>query len=256
MIYIALPACNEEQNISALLREICLSSAESISASDVEVVVVDDGSTDRTAAIVGEFAASSQVGEFPHAKVTLIRHEENRGLAEAIKTGLTYCAGRAGSRDIVLTMDADNSHTPGLAPAMVRAVREGHDVVIASRYRRGARVIGLSPARRLLSLLGSWTFRLLFPIRNVRDYTCGYRAYRATLLQEVLRENPNFISERGFSVMVDILLKLRARSPEVLMTEVPLLLRYDRKRGASKMDVSRTLTETLLLIARRRFGLP
>src|SRR5664280_2881249 len=216
MIYIALPACNEEPNISSLLREICLSSAESIPASDVEIVVVDDGSSDLTAAIVGDFAASCEVGDFPHAKVTLIRHEGNRGLAEAIRTGLTYCAGRAGSRDIVLTMDADNSHTPGLAPAMVRAVREGHDVVIASRYRRGARVIGLSPTRRLLSRLGSWTF----------------------------------------SLMVDILLKLRARSPEVIMTEVPLLLRYDRKRGASKMDISRTLRETLLLIVRRRFGLP
>ena len=256
MIYMALPAWNEEPNIRSLLHEICLSAAESIPASDIEVVVVDDGSTDLTAAIVGDFAASCAAGEFAHSTITLLRHEENQGLAEAIKTGLTYCAGRAGQRDIVVTMDADNSHTPWLAPAMVRAVREGYDVVIASRYRRGARVVGLSLARRVLSRLGSWTFRVLFPIRNVRDYTCGYRAYRATLLREVLKENPGFISEHGFSVMVDILLKLRARTPEVIMTEVPLLLRYDRKRGASKMNVSRTIRETLLLIARRRFGLP
>ncbi len=256
MIYVVLPACNEEPNINLLLREICFSSAESMPASDVEIVVVDDGSTDQTAESVRSFAASTEAGEFPHAKVTLIRHDENRGLAEAIKTGMTYCAERAGSRDIVLTMDADNSHTPGLAPAMVRAVREGNDVVIASRYRPGARIIGLSPTRRLLSRLGSWTFRLLFPIRNVRDYTCGFRAYRAALLQQVLRENPRFISEPGFSVMVDILLKLRARRPEVIMTEVPLLLRYDRKLGASKMDVAATLGHTLLLVVRRRFGLP
>ena len=174
--------------------------------------------------------------------------------AEAIKSGLNDAAQKAGDRDIVLTMDADNSHIPGLIPSMVRVVREGYDVVIASRYRPGAQIVGLTRRRRVLSFGASWMFRVLFPIPGVRDYTCGFRAYRGALLRRVLAENPSFISEKGFSVMVDILLKLRTLEPAVAMTEVPLLLRYDWKKGASKMDVRQTVVDTFALAARRLVG--
>ena len=85
----------------------------------------------------------------------------------------------------------------------------------------------------------------------MRDYTCGYRAYRAELLKEVLRDDSDFISESGFSAMVDVLLKLRKKRDNLLMTEVPLLLRYDKKLSASKMNVQRTTLQTLSLIWRR-----
>ena len=71
-----------------------------------------------------------------------------------------------------------------------------------------------------------------------------------------MRENPRFISETGFSVMVDVLLKLRLRQPSLLFTEVPLLLRYDKKLGASKMNIRKTVRETLSLICRRLAGRP
>jgi dolichol-phosphate mannosyltransferase len=183
-----------------------------------------------------------------------VQHERNRGLAEAINTGLAHAAEQAEARDIILTMDADNSHTPGLIASMVRKIHEGHDVVIASRYQPGARVVGLTLHRRLLSRVASLLFQAVLPIPNVRDYTCGFRAYRASLIQRVRQDDPNFISEQGFTVMVDILLKLRTQQPEVLMAEVPLLLRYDLKKGASKMNVGRTSRQTLALIVRRRLG--
>ncbi len=248
MIHVALPAFNEEENIAGLLREICQTFEEVLPTRSYRVVVVDDGSSDATADRVRAFQAEMQ-GR-PLGSLELIEHPENRGLAEAIRTGLAACAGQASDRDIVLTMDADNSHLPGLIPSMVRKIGEGHDVVIASRYQQGARVLGLSPGRQALSYGASLLFRALFPIPNVRDYTCGFRAYRAVMLRKAI-ENPRFISEKGFTCMVDILLKLRLERPPVLMTEVPLLLRYDKKMGASKMDVSRTVRDTLALIARR-----
>ena len=170
------------------------------------------------------------------------------------RTVTAEVVGRAGDRDVILTMDADNSHVPGLIPSMVRVIAEGYDVVIASRYQAGARVVGLTARRRILSFGASLLFRGLFPIPNVRDYTCGFRAYRAELIRGVLEENPQFISERGFSCMVDILLKLRVREPSVTMAEVPLLLRYDKKKGASKMNVGATIGDTLRLVVRRRLG--
>ena len=97
-------------------------------------------------------------------------------------------------------------------------------------------------------------FRLLFPTRGVKDYTSGYRAYRAGVLSRAfeLWEN-SFINEPGFSCQVDILLKLRKM--RVIMNEVPLILRYDQKEGASKMNVTSTMIDTLKLVVKRLVGI-
>lgn len=250
MIYVALPAYNEEGNIGALLREIRATFAETLPNRPFTVLVVDDGSSDGTADAVRRFQQEAADLGVP-SDIELIQHEVNQGLAEAIRTGLTACADRAEDRDIILTMDADNSHLPGLIPSMVRKVHEGYDVVIASRYQPGARVVGVAPHRRVLSLGAGLMFRVLFPIPDVRDYTCGFRAYRAVMLKKAIDGNPEFFTEQGFTCMVDILLKLRLEEPPVMMTEVPLLLRYDQKQGASKMDVGRTVRDTFALAARR-----
>jgi dolichol-phosphate mannosyltransferase len=93
----------------------------------------------------------------------------------------------------------------------------------------------------------------VFPIHGVRDYTCGFRAYRCRLLREAFRRyGDDFVDRRGFECMVDILLKLHRLG--ATFAEVPLTLRYDRKGGASKMRVARTVADTLRLMLRRRLG--
>jgi dolichol-phosphate mannosyltransferase len=254
MLYIGMPAYNEGKNLPFLLEEICALAEEWLPHRDITVVVVDDGSADDTAGVVRAFAAGLDRRRYPRLQIDLVPHEVNKGLAEAMKTLLTHVADRGGPRDVLVTMDGDNSHPPGLIVRMLQLVAEGHDVVIASRYQRGGRVVGLSWSRGLLSMGASWLFRLLFPITNVRDYTCGYRAYKVPVLQRALKEDPRFVSERGFSCMVDILLKLRVARPPLVMNEVPMVLRYDKKAGASKMRVFRTVKDTLRLLARRRLG--
>ena len=146
-------------------------------------------------------------------------------------------------------MDADNTHLPGLIMRMVRLIHEGHDIVISSRFATGSRVRGVPFNRRLLSRVGNLMFRILLPIQGVKDYTSGYRAYRVGLIQQAVDYYDNeFLSEKGFSCMVDILLKLRRFDP--LYGEVPMILRYDQKVGKSKMNVASTIKETLLLIGR------
>jgi dolichol-phosphate mannosyltransferase len=243
-VWVVLPAYNEEQSLPALLERIDDALFEANLA--YCILLLDDGSQDRTAAIAEQAAE--------RLPLLLERHPVNLGLGAAIRDGLMKACELADPRDILVTMDADNSHSPELILRLVRAVREGHDVVIASRYRPGSRVRGVPLARRLLSYWGSWLFRILFPIPGVRDYTCGYRAYRAALLQSVVAEEGSaFFDQDGFQAMVDILLKLRRRE-SLLFGEVPLILRYDFKEGASKMDVGRTLRNTLALMAKRRFG--
>ena len=95
--------------------------------------------------------------------------------------------------------------------------------------------------------------RVLFPC--ARDYTCGYRCYRVGLLAwGKQRYGAQFLNQSGFSVMVDLLLKLRRRARRI--EEVPLILRYDRKQGASKMEIIPTAMTTLRLLGRRFVGDP
>jgi dolichol-phosphate mannosyltransferase len=132
-------------------------------------------------------------------------------------------------------------------------IAEGYDVVIASRYQPGSRTVGVPLSRRAISWAGSMLFRIVLPVQGVRDFTCGYRAYRAAVIQAAIAEyGPAFVDQEGFQCMVDILLKLRGRP--LIFGEVPMVLRYDRKQGASKMDVGTTAAATLGLLLRRRLG--
>ena len=242
-VLVVLPAFNEEAKLGVLLDRI----EEELSDAGLTytVIVVDDGSTDATADVVRTRST--------FLPVILHQHDRNQGLGATIRDGLAAAVEMAVDGDIIVTMDADDTHTPGLVLRMVRMIREGHDVVIASRYQPGARVIGLSPGRRLLSYGASLLFRVLFPTPGIRDFTCGYRAYRAEVLREAIkRYGPRFVDQEGFQCMVDILLKLR-RQP-IVFGEVPFILRYDYKVGATKMKVVRTTANTLRLLARRRFG--
>lgn len=241
-IWIVLPAYNEEAGLPLLLQRIDESLTDE--GFNYQVIVVDDGSTDRTSEVATEAAAT-----FP---IIVENHPTNLGLGATIRDGVLIACEKASDRDVLVTLDADNTHTPGLIARMVRMIREGHHVVIASRYRPGARIHGVPLHRRLLSRAASILMITMFPIKGVRDYTCGYRAYDMGLLQKVVAGSETaFFNQDGFQVMVDILLKLR-REPDVIFGEVPLILRYDHKEGASKMNIGRTTRQTLALLVRHR----
>jgi dolichol-phosphate mannosyltransferase len=243
-VWIVLPAYNEADNLPALLarfREV----ADEGYRLELHVIVVDDGSTDETGAVALREARS--------LSVDVVRNESNRGLAETFMRGMLEAAKRASPGDVVVCMDADNSHVPGQILRMLREIQEGRDVVIASRYRPGSVVRGVPPLRRFLSRGMSVLFRVVFPIGGVRDYSCSYRAYRAELLQRALADQgARLFALDGFACMVGILLHL-ART-DAVFGEVPLVLRYDQKLGESKMRVGRTVLRTLRLLVRERFG--
>ena len=242
-IIVTLPAYNEEENIGALLENISTTLRED--GFSYEILVVEDGSTDRTMEILRSYQSKLPLTVHPHVR--------NQGLGPTIRDGLQLASERGGPKDIVVTLDADNSHNPGLIRRMVGMIREGHDIVIASRYQPGARVVGLTWFRVMLSVAVSWMMRLTFPIPNVRDYTCGFRAYRTTGLRKCFAEyGDKFVDQAGFQCMADILLK--ARMIDLIMGEVPMLLRYDLTLGQSKRRVARTVKNTLVLMLRRRFA--
>ena len=243
MIIIVLPAYNEAAPIGGLLE----SFIEAFRDERLvwRVILVNDGSTDDTEKTARGFR--------DRMNLEIVTHPVNRGLAESLKTGLLHAVRAAGDRDIIITMDSDGSHLPGLIFRMARLIKEGNDVIIASRYQNGSRVVGVTPFRRMLSRGAAILCRIIFPMPGVRDYTCGYRAYRASLLKKAFADyGEEIISEPGFSCMVDLLLKVRKYLP--IITEVPLILRYDLKTSPSKMDVGKTVKQTLWLLVRRRLG--
>lgn len=243
-LWLLLPAYEEGASLPPLLSDVRATMAGWARAPVLRIVVVDDGSQDDTAD-----AARGVEG----LDVVVLVHPENRGLGEAMKTGITYVLEHAGPHDLLATMDADHTHPPELLPEMVRRSDGGADIVIASRFQPGAQIHGLDAMRKGISLAASGLLQVLFP--GARDYTCGYRVYRIELLRwGMSRYRDTFLNQQGFSVMVDLLLKLRRKARRI--EEVPLVLRYDRKRSTSKMKLLQTSITTLRLLGRRYRGDP
>jgi dolichol-phosphate mannosyltransferase len=234
-IIVMMPAYNEEKDLPGLLDRI----QRAMSGwADYSILVVDDGSADRTAQIVLDAA------ERMPAK--LIQHEVNKGLGAAIRTGLKAASEQG---DVVVTLDADNSQDPELIRAMVEKLKTGFDFVVASRFQPGAQEIGVPPFRVFLSHLSSGGIRAIVRYPGVRDYTCGFRAYKAETLRKLIRQfGDSFLRENGFSCMLELVLNLRRIKARG--TEVPLVLRYDLKEGASKMRILRTMWRYVVTLTR------
>ena len=245
MIWVIFPAFDEEKVIRPTL--LALWEAFRGKGTPYRAVLVDDGSRDRTVAEAEE-AVRRSGNELP---LTVLRHEVNMGLGAGLRTGIYWCLDHAAENDVIVTLDADNTHPPALIPALVAKLDEGYDLTIASRYRSGAEVHGVPGYRRALSDVGRLVFQGLYPIRGVRDYTCCFRAYRVPLLRRARAVyGDELCTARGFEAVMDLLLRLGPLGVKV--SELGFVLDYGQRAGQSKMKVIRTIRQTLGLLARRR----
>lgn len=250
MIFVIFPSFNEEDSIGPALQ--ALQAAIQGREHEYTAVLVDDGSTDRTVAVAQSVAAAAGRA----FKLEILSHAQNRGLGAALRTGIYHCLDVAADQDVIVTLDADNTHPPRLIPGMAELLNRGHDLVIASRYRKGALIHGVPAHRRMLSDFARLLFQMIYYIPGARDYTCCFRAYRVPVLKKArLVYGEEFCTARGFEAVMDILLRLGQLG--VRIAEVPLELEYEQRVGRSKMQVFKTARRTLGLLMRRsleRFG--
>lgn len=231
MIWILLPAYNEEASLPRLLPK--LAGALELHPLGYHIVVVDDGSRDRTAEILEESAT-----RYP---LSVVSHPINRGLGETERDGFEYIAARCSPDDVVIRLDCDDTHEPEFLPLLLAKLDEGYDVVNTSRFQPGGGQLGVNAYRAFISRAANLFMLVLFQVPGLRDYSCGFRAYRGSALQDAVRVyGNNFLQLRGlgFTSTLETVVKLHLLGCR--FAEVPFVLRYDQKASPSKMVSSIT----------------
>jgi len=225
VLTVVLPAYNEASALPALLAEI----DDGLGAGAVRyrMVVVDDGSTDSTARILEQARH-----RYP---ISTCVHPSNRGLGAALATGLRAAVTDV-EGDVVVTMDADRTHEVSCIAEMLEGIAAGADVVIASRFQRQALMSGVPLRRRLMSQAANRMLASAHPTMHVRDFTSGFRAYRATLLHRAFAVyGDELLHEAGFACVPGMLLRLAQLGAR--LSEVPIALHYERKPTPSKLSL-------------------
>ena len=173
---IVLPAKNESAAIGSTVAGIRQQYPDT---AEVEVLVVNDGSTDDTAAVAA--AAGARVVHHPYSK----------GNGAAIKTGA-----RAAQGEVLVFMDADGQHDPADIPRLLDKLSQGHDMVVGARQKGSQASVGRGLANGLYNRLASWMTG-----HKVEDLTSGFRAVRVDKFREFLYLLPNGFSYPTTSTM-------------------------------------------------------
>ncbi|HEY3107113.1 MAG TPA: glycosyltransferase family 2 protein [Chloroflexota bacterium] len=215
---IIIPCFNESDSIPTLYDELTPVVAALRRDRSVEVVFVDDGSTDNT----GDLLAAAFRGD---PDVRVIAHDRNRGLGAALRTGYGHARGR-----VVVTADSDATYPFRLIPSLLDRLQSGADIVTGSCYHPDGGIENVPAYRILLSRSASTIYRLIVD-RRVHTYTCMFRAYRRQVLDSVeLRAD-------GFLGVTELLVNAMLLGYSV--AELPCTLRM-RRYGASKAKLART----------------
>ena len=199
---VLIPAFNEEKGISQLVKD--------LRTIVEEIIVVDDGSCDKTAAIAAEAGAK------------VIFHEENKGKGVALRTG--FQAAISDGADAVITMDGDGQHDWREVPKLIKKAEEsGADIVIGDRM---GDISSMPPIRILTNRLTSWFVSRLGG-QKISDSQSGYRLIKRNVLENVKLETANYDLES------EILIK--ASRQGYITSSVPVKTIYHAD-GVSKIN--------------------
>ncbi len=231
MLHIILPAYNEELSLPKLIPQ--LHQKMLLNGIEYQLIVCDDGSTDRTPEILSELKE-----KFP---LIVLTHQMNRGLGETERDLFEFAAKISKNDDYIIRLEGDDTHDPKYVIDLMNKIKEGYDVVNTSRFQEGGGAEGLSTYRTFISRGANLFMKILFGIRGVKDFSCGFRIYRAQVIKDAIQIYGNYFIQMkglGFTSTLEMLVKLNMMGCK--FAEVPFILRYDKKESSSKMVASVT----------------
>lgn len=229
---LVLPTYNEAENIEKVMQKLLV-------YDNLDILVVDDSSTDGTAEIV------KNLPEFGK-KVFIIERPGKLGLGTAYITGFKW--GLEKDYELFFEMDADLSHDPQDIPRFIEKINEGYDVVVGSRYKNNTiSVVGWDFKRLLISKFGNWYATTILGLRQFSDVTSGFRVYRRSCFSKIDLDR---IKSNGYAFQIEMVYKLYKKGCKI--TEIPIIF-YERFGGSSKMS-KKIAFEAFLMVWRLRFG--
>lgn len=212
---VVIPTYNEKENISKMISKV-FSLPEPF-----ELLVIDDGSPDGTAAIVRQ-----RQSEFPET-LHLIERPGKLGLGTAYLTGFRW--GLEHGFDCICEMDCDFSHDPDDLVHLCQTAAEGCDVVIGSRYVQGVNVVNWPMSRLLISYFASLYVRTVTRM-PVHDATAGFVCYSRRALEAI---DLDAVRMKGYGFQIEM--KYSAWRLGLSIREVPIIF-VERREGVSKMS--------------------
>lgn len=214
---VIIPTYNEKENIENIIRKVFTLEG------GYDVLVIDDGSPDGTAAIVKGLQQ-----EFP-SKLFMIERKGKLGLGTAYITGFRWSI--ANGYDYTFEMDADFSHNPEDLPRLYQACKDGADLAIGSRYCDGISVINWPIGRIIMSYYASVYVRTVLGM-PVYDCTAGFKCYSNKVLKTIDLDN---VEMKGYGFQIEM--KYTTYKLGFKIAEVPIIF-VNRKAGTSKMSGS------------------
>ncbi len=212
-----------------------------------EIIACLDGTTD------GSFEMMDSFSRFHTIKVLPLRNE--RGLGRAYKRIFLNIIENSADDDVVISLDADNTHNPEQISEMLKHLEEHKlDLVVASRFCDKSIMAEFPLYRQGISKFTSILLQTLFGVKTItgkklKDFTSGYRAYKVSKLKELyhLRKD-SFIEEPEFTYTCELLIKLARINSRI--DEIAIDYDYGQKVGASKLRVMRNFYRLVLLLIR------
>jgi len=223
LLSVIIPCYNEEDNVQKMRDEL-YPVLENLSRDyEIQVVFVDDGSRDETLSRLKETFGGMN---HPRIRYVFLKHEVNRGLGAALRTGFAGAQG-----DLIVTTDSDGTYKFATIPALLAKLTPDVDIVTASPYHPDGQVVGVPGYRLVLSQGASFLYRVLVNWR-IHTYTCLFRAYRRKVIDTITFKSDGFLA--GTELMVKGMLK------GYKVSEYPAVL-YSRVFGTSKAKLIRTI---------------